>query len=288
VKNNKDTYRNVCSNESCKNKTTPFRKLCEVHLGTPLPDFFSGKQDSYKDKIIDYPESPTGKAYIGIAKKPLMKNSTGFGYQGVLIQTDDRSLVQCCNCGEWLRALPIHLKKCSKLNASEYKEKYGLNQSTGLISDAQSMAHTRSILKNTEQLKQWRKDTGYTPSKETLAKANKTRKRLGHTAQQMNNYGTCPLQIKARTVEFIKVNKEMPNSSNRGQTLYGALIRRFGSFKGAMEEYGLPYRIKGGHGSRPFMFPSGETHRFDLKDSMQRDMFFELIMSKCPVMHETL
>jgi len=45
------------------------------------------------DCMIDYPDSPTGKAYLGIAKKPLMANVGGYGYQGVLLQDSAREYV---------------------------------------------------------------------------------------------------------------------------------------------------------------------------------------------------
>lgn len=46
-------------------------------------------------KIIDYPSSPTGKAYIGIAKEPLMPNKSGYGFEGVLLESSNRKFVQC-------------------------------------------------------------------------------------------------------------------------------------------------------------------------------------------------
>ena len=63
-----------------------------------------------------------------------MRTSTGFGFQGVLVQSENRSLVQCSECGEWMKQITIaHLKK-HNLNLDSYREKFGLNYKTGPVS----------------------------------------------------------------------------------------------------------------------------------------------------------
>ena len=67
-------------------------------------------------------DSPTGRVYIGIAKKPLAEVKDGFGFKGVLLQTDNRMFIQCHVCGKWLRKIPKqHLEK-HNLTKEEYNK----------------------------------------------------------------------------------------------------------------------------------------------------------------------
>jgi|TARA_R100001530_G_scaffold134246_1_gene108765 hypothetical protein len=295
-KKNPDKYIKVCAIEGCNNKTPMSHPRCGMHqnIGTnrdkgELKNFYEGKQVQYADKIIDYPESPTGKAYIGIAKKPLMESETGYGFEGVLIQTDDRMLVQCHNCGEWRKHLSLHVKSCTGLTAKEYKRKYGLLMRTGLLSDAQSMENTKNLFNQTVGFRDWNKNPKNAKRRmeqnakgRALAVARK--KKGGVSAEQMNRTGTCPLQIKTRVIEFIHANKEFPTASNRGQSLYQIIAKRFGSFKDGMREYGLPQWIKGTYGERYYEFPDGSIHSFNSRDIQERDMFYQLMVQKCPVL----
>jgi hypothetical protein len=105
--------------------------------------------------------------------------------------------------------------------------------------------------------------------------------------QQMNNRGTCPLQVKTRVIEFIHVNKELPSSTNRGKSLHQILRKRFGTFQEAMHEYGLPEWERGTYGERFYKFPCGTVHSYNTRDMPQRDMFYQLMMQKCPVLSKT-
>lgn len=296
AKKNPAKYIKVCAIDGCANKTSISHPRCGVHQYTgtnrdtgEMKNFYKGKEAQYADKIIDYAESPTGKAYIGIAKQPLIKLKKGHGFDGVLVQTDDRLLVQCHNCGEWRKHLSTHLKKCCKLTAKEYKRKYGLLMGTGLLSDAQSMENTKHILKQTAHMKKWRKNP---KNKKRMAATNakgremarRAKKELGLSMQQMNNRGTCPLQVKTRVIEFIHANKELPSSANRGKSLHQILRKRFGTFQEAMYEYGLPEWERGTYGERFYKFPCGTVHSYNTRDMPQRDMFYQLMVQKCPVL----
>src|SRR4051794_35493766 len=96
--------------------------------------FFKARKEEYRHKIIEYPTSPTGRAYVGINKTPFMPAAdNGHGFQGVLAQDEDREFVQCHACGEWKRLIGNkHLESCSGMTVRQYKEKYGLNKDQGL------------------------------------------------------------------------------------------------------------------------------------------------------------
>lgn len=75
--------------------------------------FYVSQKESYSSQIINYDQSPTGKAFIGINKEPLMPNKTGVGYQGVLLQDDSRQFIQCSSCGSWMKRITSnHVNFC--------------------------------------------------------------------------------------------------------------------------------------------------------------------------------
>ncbi len=234
--------------------------------------FFKQHKDEYKDKIIDHLESPTGKAYVGINKSPFMPAADGgHGFQGVLLQDENRELVQCHACGKWMQKIASkHLEGCSGLTMKEYKTKYGLNEDEGLVSDETSLRLTKACLKNKAQR---------TFAKNPPAKG-KTPSSSGHRHSMafFNKYGTCPLQLETRLYEFIRCNRELPSQNNRGRAIYKALCRRHGSFGHALAAHGLPWLKRQGTTMR-FAFSDGTVYKF-----YDREALFNLMMEKCPVL----
>lgn len=233
-------------------------------------DFYKNRK-KYEDRIVDYPDSPTGKAYVGINKAPFMKNDTGYGYQGVLLQDDTRSFIQCSGCGKWAKILThAHIKKCLGINHKEYKERFGLNQNTGLISDVVSLKYTKQIL-----------DGKFKNSKKTYDITSAKRVKNKRTRQMENKHGTCPLQLKHRTYEFIIINRELPSQRNRGKNLRSALIRRHGNFNNALENLGLPVLDRRGDLMR-YIFPDGSIHQYSVQRFYDREELYRQIIDKCP------
>jgi endogenous inhibitor of DNA gyrase (YacG/DUF329 family) len=58
-----------------------------------------------------------------------------YGETGVL--ATDGEKVQCHECGRWFKRLIGHIKPAHGLDANEYKEAFGINQTTSLMSPAQ-------------------------------------------------------------------------------------------------------------------------------------------------------
>lgn len=253
-------------------------KLREILLKNP-----DWSPDKYLEKIIDYPGSPTGKAYIGINKEPLMKNEAGYGFQGVLLQDETRQFIQCSGCGNWLRQLNTkHLEACLQITPDEYKKMYGLNKSQGLVSDAIALKNTENVLKGLESAKESGFVLGRPFTAEESRKGGRTKKRR----QRQNEFGTCPEQVKARLYEFIRTNHELPGRMNRGYALYKIIYNRHGTFGRALPQYGLPkFERKGS--SYYFTFRDHTIHKMNLNQFSsfeQREELFRLMMEKCPVL----
>lgn len=214
--------------------------------------------------LIDYPSAPTKKAWVGVAKRPFLNNLTGYGYFGVLVQSEDREFIQCSICGEWVRKINAwHLKRCSKGETAtndEYKKRFGLMKSTGLVSDMTSLRLTQNALEAKRYKLRRHKAFGAKP-------------KLINTAQHNNKYGICDKQIKTRLKEFILSNRELPNCGNRGRALYRAIYRRWGGIRGCFLYYGLPDIVKVGTKYK-VCFP-GHAMYYNINKIGDRESLFE-------------
>ena len=196
---------------------------------------FSENIEKFSDKVIDYPDSPTGKAYVGVAKLPLMKSETGIGYAGVLIQTENRSLIQCAGCGLWYRCLTsMHLKRCSGLNHKEYRVKHGLNHDTSLISDAASEIASLRVKDGIWNLNK------LGPDRKIAPKSYEHTRRPRQRMERINRVGNCPAQLKAQYLEYVEKFKEVPTTANRGQKIIDRIINKYKSQNKGLIELGLP------------------------------------------------
>lgn len=232
-------------------------------------------QELTKDYFIDYKDAPTGKAYIGVAKAPLMPNVKGHGFQGVLIQDEERELIECAACGKWSKKISYtHLKKCSGLKPLEYKEKFGLNKTRGLVSDALSFKLTQCALKN-QNINNIGK---YTHTKGTILKM-----KVKRTREMENEKGTCPEQIKARLYEFIRCNRELPSTRNRGRALYKILKKRFGSYPEGLAAHGLPFLKRKGT-NMMYIFPDDTIYKYNLNRFPDREALYNMMLEKCPAL----
>lgn len=283
----KNTKKNWCSRKCWEEGRTEVARLSRAMGRTDKSiakkilakaGFYKDHKDEYRDKIISHKESPTGRAYVGINKSPFMPAAdNGHGFQGVLLQDENRVMVQCHACGKWMQKIANkHLASCSGLTVAAYKEKYGIGSDTGLVSDETSLRLTKAALKNKESIR------------EKFSRSNVGRGKHGrskpHSMEFFNKHGTCPLQLKTRLYEFIRCNRELPGQGNRGRPIYKALRRRYGSFSHALTAHGLPYMKRQGTTMR-FAFADGTTYKYNINQFHDREELYQLMMQKCPVLH---
>lgn len=241
-------------------------------------DTYVKEKEKYQDKIISYDHSPTGKAYIGFNKEPLMPVKEGFGFEGVLLQDDSRQFIQCHNCGSWLKKLSIkHINKCSNgtLDTKTYRIKYGLYMAEGLVSDETSLKLTQNALKNKKPIASYQS----TLQRDEARKKSHTNE--SHTTRQwQNKHGNCPEQLKQRLKEFIVVNRELPSQHNRGRSLYKILCRRFGSFGKGLQYYSLPnYERRGTN--YYYTFADHTIYKFNINKLYDREALINMLFQKC-------
>lgn len=265
-------YCKECSKKNIKSKFNNLAKQLKRSFNLHfIETIFSKEKFKYADKIIDYPDSPTGRAYIGLAKLPLMKNDNGIGFKGVKVQSENRALIQCSNCSMWLTKLAAaHLQKCGGLTTREYKEKFSLNLHSGLISDV--TGNKMSVL--AEKLLATNKfNRGYNGKRKFL----KGRK---PSMETLDKWGTCPEQLRDRLFEYINRFKRIPNGSPREGISVPTYKYRFGSFNNALKHYKLPTRTQFG-AYVLYEFQDGTIYKIQ-KHYFDYEKFYKLLIQKCP------
>lgn len=232
---------------------------------------YNGKNHSYKklngwleakkwaikdDRVLNDASSPTGKVYIGLAKNPLTKVKNGFGFYGVLSQTNNREFVQCHICGKWVRKINNAHLKGHKISYKDYKKKFGLQTTTALIPDSVSYHMEETTRKwMFEKFKDPEFKRKYIERMQKIGlKANKQNignnfsARKIESAEHNNNYNLCNEQLKYRIIQYLKKYRFLPTGSTKGEAdnIVHALITRHGSRNLGFKHYGFPTFFKSG------------------------------------------
>lgn len=228
--------------------------------------------------IINYKDSPTGKAWISDAKEPFMPTPTGIGYLGCIIESEDQSKIQCFECGKWLKKITKqHRLKCNPELAPEvYKEKFGLFNHQGLAS-TKSIELSRRRAE--ERIAAGLQKTGHLQPGISRKIASKGGQALRKLAYQ-NQKGTCPEQLKETFRNFIRKNLSLPNDGE-GRSLRAILSRRFGNINGALDAFGLPTFKRTG---TRYKFTNGGEINSALPDTRRR--FWQNIIETHPFFNQ--
>lgn len=230
-------------------------------------------------------DSPTGRVYIGVSKRPLQEVDKGYGYKGVLLQTDNRMFIQCHVCGKWFKKIiDKHLSK-HQLDSKSYKKKFGLFKTTALVADATSYkleANGRKAEKNIEHLRKFQ-------AKATIAAA---KARTGHgnknTVEHENRYAICKAQLGFRIIEYMKKYHNLPSRSgkNDGSTIAKALFRRYGSLNEGFKHYGLPVIYRQGTNVE-FAAPNNKQLFINYNKPHSKEDIWQFMLENCPVLQDT-
>jgi predicted transcriptional regulator/endogenous inhibitor of DNA gyrase (YacG/DUF329 family) len=282
-----------CSKKECRrismrplNNKYNAKKLLDEHM---VENEYSKQKYKYYNNIVSYNLSPTKKAYIGLAKKPLMENDNKIGFKGVKVQSENRRLIQCNECGKWYQMITsTHLKQHG-LTMKHYKEKYGYNKNTSLVADEHSNYLANQMVNNVNKVG---KRPSYESVRKNLEKGRikyiKERKKnnTGPSMEKMNLHGTCPEQLKARFINHINRFRRIPSSPN-GMDGFGALNtlkKRFGNLNNVLKEYGLPTKIQLARGMAEYKFQDNTL--FYVKHGKGYEELYYMMKAKCKVLNE--
>lgn len=185
--------------------------------------------------IVADVEARIGKDIFPLYKAlpPYMPYAEGFGYQGVILHNTTIDKVQCHLCGNWYTSVGTHLKMGHPgTSVKDYKQQVGLNSSVGLY----SFGMMKMYSKRAKMLRAVNKYDHLVKHNQKMSKEEKTNRRLGkkQTVQRQNKFGTCEAQLQTR---FLAMPKGTRHLERDNQALYGALVRRYGSIRKAVEHF---------------------------------------------------
>jgi len=139
-------------------------------------------------------DSPSGFVNVGKYIPPFEKVKKGFGYKGVVVEDFKTGQLQCHICGGWFENFNSHLRK-HNITSNDYRTKFGLSRSTALKSK-------RIRLRQSEVMIALRKGKKY----QNVFKRNNlfagNRKNKLKSAETINKYGVCDLQIIDRVLKL--------------------------------------------------------------------------------------
>lgn len=251
----------------------------------------STKYRVYDERIINY-DSPTGKAFVGIYKEPFQKVVNGFGYFGVLMQTDNRTLVQCHECGKWFIWINSGHLKIHGYTQKEYNEKFGLNKTKSLLSDEQSYIREDKARKRNRMYSKEEKER--LAKLIAVARKNREKQRLSqigkkHSTEYHNRFGTCEKQLKYRLLQYIKTYKDLPSRSKKGEggRICKAMVRRFGDLNKGFAHYKLPIRLRRGTNVK-FIAPNKKIIKFNYNRDYNKSIMIDWMIDNCEVLKKGL
>lgn len=169
------------------------------------------------------------------ALPPFIPFQGGFGYRGVLLYDTKKRKVQCHFCGKWFAGLGKHVRKHNKISGNAYKDVVGLFRkqslsSPGLTKKWSRQAKKRFRLRGSHRINKFSAH----PSKGRLMQSG------AQSFQNMNRFGTCEAQLKARLDDAIKKFGRVPKVREE-PALAAAMTRRFGNFRKGVEHFGYIY-----------------------------------------------
>lgn len=178
-------------------------------------------------KEINY-KSPSGRVYIGKYQPPFEKVINGFGFIGIILEDVKTNQLQCCICGKWFENLSSHISLYHKINIEDYKDNFGLSQSTALQSKKMRLMHSEVMT----ELRKNNPQNNFCFSKNNLVSGN--RKNKPKSKETKNKYGVCDLQILEKISSLKKELNKTPSlvelKERYGGGFVNLLNQRYGSY----------------------------------------------------------
>ena len=181
----------------------------------------------------------TWETYLWFYKEPLMKTQNKW-YLGVRTQSEDRTLIMCNECWEFFKR--IHTKHLAKhwITMEEYKKKNWFNQTTGMVSDIESLKISHKIL--------WKKHS-INYNEDALEKAKEGRKNASYSwnnsNERQNKFWTCIDQVGDRLKNYIERYGQLPTYASIWEdwkAIYSLLKHRYWDINKWFAEYWLPQK----------------------------------------------
>lgn len=182
-------------------------------------------------------------------KEPLTKVKKGYGFMGVLCTNKQETHLQCHECGLFFKNLGVHTKSHS-MSADEYRQKYELRRTTGLVPPKVHEAMVRRV-QNADSLTKLKRITGLRKGAAKLEQMKREgyRKRQPYSLENKNKNGTCPAQLLDKIKLLAKDLGYTPSQLEFGKAYktghIEAVYRTYGSWTNAVRIAGLKPKGQG-------------------------------------------
>lgn len=219
----------------CQKKTRHTRKFCTLSCAYKY-NHRNNKYEKLENGLVKWEDSVlTLKNY----KEPLrrIEKGKGFGWYGTIACDIKGDGIQCHICGEIKESLIGHIYRKHGLKANEYREQFGLSNSTALVSEDVRMGLKKRTLK-------WLKTLTPEQKKELKMNLNIARLKRRHfypkkSLEQKNKEGTCPDQLLQKIKDVKEKIGHTPSitefiTETKSQRYKHLIFKTFGSWKKAI------------------------------------------------------
>lgn len=174
-------------------------------------------------------------------KEPLKPVTDGYGYLGTLAQSEDGHEVQCHICGLMFKNLGSHAFNVHGMKGTEYRERFELNRTTPLCSDAVSNEYKARAL-NLWEAKSPEEKAAQVEIMKAAAKIAPKPSR-DRRLELKNIQGRCPDQLLDKLQKLADKLSRTPTAKEYSKEYTGGflftLTRTFGSYNNALNILGL-------------------------------------------------
>lgn len=175
-------------------------------------------------------------------KEPLTKIKDGWGYYGVIAESENKEYLQCHECGEFVKSLSHHASK-HKMTAVEYKDKYKIGRTISLLSTATRTLRQEIFRDNADKIIP-KAVKGMAKYREDVENGKRpyVMGRKGIPLEKRNRMGTCPDQLLDRLQKIAITNGEQPSyryMAKKHGGLLRSILTTYGSYRKAIVLAGL-------------------------------------------------
>lgn len=227
--------------------------------GTPTFVFNKKKVDEYFNNTEKTDPRKLTLALNGY-KEPLTKVEGGFGYYGVVLQTENNEYIQCHICGKLFKHLAGHIWFGHKLKVNDFKDRFGISHTTALTSETTRWKLKNRTLEWLKQMDPEEKQAYIEKRREALIKGRnkRTTYQPKKTLEGYNKDGTCPDQLLQKIKDVANELEHTPSLKEfvlacKTQRYKHLIFKVYGSWNKAIEMANLKKRAsKIGRGKRIF------------------------------------
>lgn len=174
-------------------------------------------------------------------KEPLRQVEDGYGYMGTLAKNEDDSHIQCHICGYLFRNLGTHVAQAHKISAKDYRVRFSLSSSTGLVSGKERTRLIDQQMKVSSVEKLRRLTALQNAHRVTSSSLPVSRRSM--SLETRNLEGSCPDQLLDKIEKLAGELHRTPSKTDfierYGHGFFSSILNIYGSWNFALSLTGM-------------------------------------------------